>query len=639
MDNRTIIDALKNKISNPPHAFLGSWKKRMNPYLQLWILSGVLIFTGGRATAQMMDKPMELSAKDRVENTAPRIGFADPDIRYPAYWEKAGAYHNDDGAISGLLEVGETYSLTGWKGERVFMQLLVQAKDSISSCRVKAGGLKRVQDKVAGTGVKDPARQTDKDGIAATAIKVGYIRYVLSNGIGKSGSGCGIDTSVQHLSHIVADGIDYTGGQGVSPGKNQPIWVGIQVPAHAAAGRYTGKLQVMYEGPNGKAHQKELTYQLQVKNHRLPAPRDWSFHLDLWQYPEAVARWYQVTAWSKAHFDKMRPYMQWLASAGQKVITAGIINDPWNGQTYDAYPSMVKWTRHQDGSWSYDYRIFDKWVQFMMDLGIDEQINCYSMVPWHNTFSYFDEASGQEKKLVATPGTEAYDVFWKSMLEDFARHLMAKGWFEKTCIAMDERPLQAMQKVIGMIKGLPHPFKLSLAGSYHKELDQEIYDYSITTRESYDADVLERRLAAGLPTTYYTCCTEDHPNTFSFSAPAEAAFIPLLSAARHLTGYLRWAYNAWPERPLTDSRFGSWSSGDTYLVYPGPGSSIRFEQLIRGIQDFEKISLLSAAFKAADNPAAQQQLDRALSECTVANLRNRGAGTLVKAVEAVLHQY
>ena len=300
---------------------------------------------------------------------------------------------------------------------------------------------------------------------------------------------------------------------------------------------------------------------------------------------------------------------------------------------------MVKWIKHKDGSWSYDYRIFDRWVQFMMDLGVNQQINCYSMVPWHNTFSYFDEATGQDKKLVAKPGTAAYDTFWKSMLEDFARHLIAKGWFDKTCIAMDERPLEAMLKVIGMIQKLPHPFKLSLAGSYHKELDKDIYDYSITTREAYDADVLTRRLAAGLPTTYYTCCTEDHPNTFSFSAPAEAAFIPLLSAARQLTGYLRWAYNAWPASPLTDSRFGSWSSGDTYLVYPGPGSSIRFEQLIRGIQDFEKIRLLKERFKAAHHQADLQKLETVLSQCTVENLKKQGAKDLVQAVEAVINSF
>ena len=43
---------------------------------------------------------------------------------------------------------------------------------------------------------------------------------------------------------------------------------------------------------------------------------------------------------------------------------------------------------------------------------------------------------------------------------------------------------------------------------------------------------------------------------------------------------------------MHDSRFVTWSSGDTYLVYPGPYSSVRFERLREGIQDYEKIRIL-----------------------------------------------
>ena len=58
---------------------------------------------------------------------------------------------------------------------------------------------------------------------------------------------------------------------------------------------------------------------------------------------------------------------------------------------------------------------------------------------------------------------------------------------------------------------------------------------------------------------------------------------------------LRWAYNSWPENPQYDSRYGNWSSGDTYLVYPYRRSSIRFERLIDGIEAAEKIRVLRKA--------------------------------------------
>ena len=41
--------------------------------------------------------------------------------------------------------------------------------------------------------------------------------------------------------------------------------------------------------------------------------------------------------------------------------------------------------------------------------------------------------------------------------------------------------------------------------------------------------------------------------------------------------------------------FRSWSSGDTYLVYPHARSSVRFERMIDGIEAAEKVRALRAA--------------------------------------------
>ncbi|HTN35633.1 MAG TPA: DUF4091 domain-containing protein, partial [Arachidicoccus sp.] len=96
--------------------------------------------------------------------------------------------------------------------------------------------------------------------------------------------------------------------------------------------------------------------------------------------------------------------------------------------------------------------------------------------------------------------------------------------------------------------------------------------------------------------------------------------------------------NAWPSAPWKDARFGSWSSGDTYLVYPGPGSSIRFEQLIRGIQDFQKISLLRKQLKDRNDEIGLLKLNQVLNECSVENLKTRPAAEIVSSVEEVLNQ-
>ena len=80
------------------------------------------------------------------------------------------------------------------------------------------------------------------------------------------------------------------------------------------------------------------------------------------------------------------------------------------------------------------------------------------------------------------------------------------------------------------------------------------------------------------------------------------------AAALDLDGFLRWSSNSWVENPLTDSRFRTWPAGDTYIVYPDARSSIRFERLIEGIQDVEKIRVLRKKYNAESTPEAQAKL-------------------------------
>ena len=152
------------------------------------------------------------------------------------------------------------------------------------------------------------------------------------------------------------------------------------------------------------------------------------------------------------------------------------------------------------------------------------------------------------------------------MLQDFSTHLKAKCCFYITHIAMDERPMKDMQETLKVIRKADKDFKVSLAGTYHKELLDDLNDYCITIAEKFAPEEIEARRKAGKVTTYYTCCTEPRPNTFTFSEPAEAEWLAWHSAKENLDGYLRWALNSWVKNPLQDSRFTAWAAGDTYMI-------------------------------------------------------------------------
>ena len=455
--------------------------------------------------------------------------------------------------------------LRAWRGERVSAQAVLATSSELGEVSFTVSDLRN-----------------GKNIIPASAIKKYFVRYVMA------------EPFYNKKDSMIVDPIETLK---VEANTTQPIWLDIHVPSEAKAGTYQGTVTVKTisnSSPLKGGWEGSLPIVLQVADRVLPEPNKWSFHLDLWQNPYAVARYYDVPLWSQEHFDKMRPLMQMLAAAGQKVITCSIINRPWNGQTFDPFESMIAKMKQIDGTWRYDYTVFDKWVEFMMSCGITEQIDCYTLVPWHYRFDYYDYASNSVKELACKPGEAKYHDFIVPFLKDFSRHLRQKGWFSRTHIAMDERPTDQMEAAWKTIQDADPEFKIEGAANYSVESEaaDRVDDISVAFQfDLIKGEALARRAAKGQKITFYTCCGPERPNTFTFSPPAESAYLGLHALACGYDGYLRWAYNSWPKQPNQDSRFGNWPAGDTYLVYPG-GSSIRFERLVEGIQAYEKARLL-----------------------------------------------
>ena len=499
------------------------------------------------------------------------VGFGSSDKRYsqdiaPGLYQQQDSLFRKQGYCRADLKPQDT--LYAWRGEKVHTQLVVWTKSDIKRVRVKTGSLKSQKGKL----------------ISPDNVQAAFVAYTTTD---EFRAGCGHRKPIDFDSSLVADIIDNQLQYAVMDANTvQPVWISIQVPQSTPPGDYTTIITVKAD------KEYSLPLVVRVADRQLPPPSEWHFALDLWQHPAAIARVHQTQLWSKEHYKRMKPYYTMLAAAGQKNITVSIVEEPWGHQTYDDYPALIKWTRHTDGNWSFDYSLFDQYVEFVMSCGIDQRINCYSMVPWKIAFPYFDEEKGQMQTFNGKIGSPEYNAFWTPMLRDFTRHLKQKGWFTMTAIAMDERPMAAMQAVIGILKTIDSDWKIALAGDYHPEIENDIFDYCIASRFLFPAEVLQDRVEKGKLSTWYTCCAEKYPNGFTFSPPAEHVWIGWYTAAHNMDGYLRWAYNSWPANPLTDSRFTAWPAGDTFQVYPGPRSSIRFEKLIEGIQDYEKIRIL-----------------------------------------------
>lgn len=475
-----------------------------------------------------------------------------------------------------LASLPNELNLQAWRGERCSTQLAVQANGPARQLSVSCTSLSNGEKSIPAT--------------------VSLIRYTVAHGT-PTADIIGGETTCDNPAGVI-----------------RGIWVQIDVPQNAEPGIYQGQVIVSAEG----CAETRQTIRLNVSEETLPTPEQWKLYLDLWQHPQAVARWHDVEPWSPEHFALLRPLMKRLAAAGQKCITTTLLDEAWNGQTYDTFPSMVRWIRGVDGQMHYDYTALDAWVSFMHDeIGIRGQISCYTMIPWHLRVRFFDEATGRYDSIRAVPGTPEYTELWAPFLRDFHAHMQQKGWAGKTCISIDERPDNMVRAAMKLLEQEAPSFRISSAVDKPSDLTREVYSIApvITHAGTALGDLLKERQAAGKLTSFYVCLHPKKPNTFTHSTPAEAEWLGFFAAANHLDGFLRWAYNSWNRNPFECTDFVHWPSGDCFLVYPGNRSSIRFERLRDGIENYEKINLLRArAGKSPEAAAAVQHMDEILAD-------------------------
>ncbi|MGL4853825.1 MAG: glycoside hydrolase domain-containing protein, partial [Lentisphaeria bacterium] len=471
---------------------------------------------------------VEFAAYATTPNIALQGGIASINERYN-YLEKLN-----------LLAPNTGINLTGWRGERVNAQVVVYSEAPLQQLRF------------------DKITLTAENGETIQA-KANFVRYVQAN------------------KKVTADILDDATMISQAANINRPIWLPIDIPSDAKPGIYQGNFLVRSE--NGNVN---FPIKMEVLPATLPLAKNWNFQLDLWQTPLSVARWHDLTPWSDEHFALLKPIMQRLANAGQKNITSTLLHEAWNAQTYDWTPSMIEWIKNTDGSWQYDYTIFDKWVDFMInEIGISEKIVCYTMVPWTLKYRYYDKATEKYIDLKAAPSSKEYDDHWGPFLQDFVKHLRNRGWLEKTYIGLDERPDHLMIPAMNILKKYAPELQMVSAINYPSKTTENIYEISpiIGHANTISDAMLAQRKAKKQITTFYVCTAPAVPNTFTFSPPAESTWMPIFAAAKNFDGFLRWAYNAWVENPLQSTDYVRWPSGDCFLVYPGNRSSIRFELL------------------------------------------------------------
>lgn len=467
-----------------------------------------------------------------------------------------------------VLSTQRNINAAGWVGETVNIQLVLSTKKYIPLLQVNAGNF------ISLNGLKTINKQN---------VSVGYVYYVIADNT----AGVCHKTNDNYKNLIVPDIIDFNSQSTYAQAfTNRPIWISIKIPADAKPGTYKGKITAFIN-----QFTKEIPVILTVNKKAMPVGSQKSFFLNLWQYPLTEADYYNVKPWSDEHLNIIKPAMIRLKEAGQQVITTSFFWDIFNSKIRSPDDMMIKVIKSKNGTWNYDFSNFDKWVNFMMNLGINKEIECFGIAPLNYRYYYLDETDNTVKFFSEGVTGKNYAEFWNSYLKAFEQHLKQKNWFSITTLGIDEKEQNILSPLINFIKSNDKNWKISFTGKYFPDLQNDIYDYSVMSNQTIPPEVLAQRNQKNYITTFYTSCWETSPNTFTMSSPADATWLGWNAANRNLNGYLRYAYDYFGKNVLRDVR-GKIASGDTFIIYPEGYSSVRFEMLKDGIEDYEKIHVM-----------------------------------------------
>ncbi|WP_299556304.1 glycoside hydrolase domain-containing protein [Seonamhaeicola sp.] len=501
------------------------------------------------------------------------------------------------------LQQGEILHLKAVKNEQVSAQLAIGAKLRLRNLEIEVGDLSNDKGEV----------------FKASNIKIRYVKYLPVQRSRseykwspKLESIVGEGTSGNMSPNVIGDPLVEAAKIDIPAYRAQPVWFTFTIPKNSNPGLYSGVVTVKID----KVEVASYVLELDVLDMEIPDPIDYSFHLDLWVNPSAIAGYYKLEHWSEKHWDLISEYLKEYASRGGKNITAIITQEPWHkpwigdtthSQVTFGYQSMVKWIKTTDNNWEFDFSVFDKYVEVATKAGITGIINAFSMTPFQTdqAIHYLDTEDNQNKVVKLRLNEPAYENAWTAFLIKFKKHLKAKNILDRVYLAFDEKPEEDMEILRSIIANAAPEFlgKITIAG--HPEMgkysDNLSISYMFFPGQSLEGKgkvpvlpTIGERIKQDKLTTFYLCAEPSHPNTMTYSPAIEGQLIPWLALKYNIDGYLRWAFNDWTMDPFNEPVFNH-AQGDDYQIYPGkngPISSIRWELLKEGIEDYELFNVI-----------------------------------------------
>jgi hypothetical protein len=388
------------------------------------------------------------------------------------------------------------------------------------------------------------------------------------------------------------------GSLALGPGRAQPVWLTLHVPPEAKPGVYQGTVRLADGGDL-----VELPYAIHVHAAALSDERTL-----------LVTNWF----WADDRVTTLMGAGPAFSDSWWRMVE-GFLRNQWAHRQNVFWMRPLEWLCEysvQAGHLKIDFSRFDRWVRLLSSVGD----RFWMEGPFLTVRDGYDAALEVPVPVVAGERVEVrrlrcddprVEPFLRQFLREYSRHIAARGLAGQVFVHIGDEPHGAQMPDYIRIADLARKYApelpvieaLDVGGSDYEVFDRCV-DIWVPQLGRFDAQVelLRAHRAAGKQAWLYTCLfpTGRYPNRFVDFSLLKTRLLHWINYRWDLPGYLHWGWNAWTPRPFLELE-PEWNDGftlppgDGYLVYPGRGAvldSIRSEQMLEGIQDYELLMAL-----------------------------------------------
>lgn len=429
------------------------------------------------------------------------------------------------------------------------------------------------------------------------------------------------------------------------PGQYRALWLDVDVPEGAPAGRYEIRVQ-LYRKPSLRLLTPEMLAERRVPEGelRLPSPErnlperelnlpetepitEMKIRLEVlpgvlpelpirhteWFHVDALAQYYQVPVFSEEHWNLIRSFIRTAVRNHCNMILTPVFTPPLDTavggerttvQLVDVavmgknryrfgFEKLLRWIRlcREEGMVYFEIsHLFSQWGAVAAPKIMGEKEGRLQRL-----FGWETEASGEE-----------YRLFLQAFLRELKEVLRKEGVLEQTYFHISDEPnLEQLSSYRAALDGVKEVLKdckrMDALSDYHF-FEEGLVPIPVCATNRLDPFLQKR--PKELWCYYCTSQGEKVSNRFIAMPGYRTRVLGAQLYKERLDGFLHWGYNFYnsqyslhPVNPyLCTDAGGAFPSGDPFIVYPGaekePEESIRIRLLDEAFSDFCAMKLL-----------------------------------------------